>query len=420
MNRFWLAISVAALVSGCAKLQQDPLGDRPGIIQNTKPPGQKPEPQKPIDTEWLVIEGPESYSFMEERTDHVEFTVRTLDPDYVGRLDILNMASFPGAAFDPATGSFSWTPAKGFVIDGTPREVELKVRASAKSRAGDQTSFVRTKSVHLIVNRKLVIPELKSVTTTAALVREGASAQVTVVVQDPDGGPNPGEGPVLLFLPPVATSQATKSLAPFAVINSVAVDFPNRRWTFDVRINLVGAEVTTSSALGGLMFKAVNRFNRFTAEVPFTLKTYTQLTDLLSTWQTTDVPEIIAGTEATIPFLLFDPKGEALVDGWTNYTPTGANFRCQASRVGMTSCTLRWTAPDSMAGTQQMIYVSARGTNIDTSDTQSLSKTFTYYVNVKARPVQPPPPAGPAPAPTPLPAPRPRPSVIPVVEGVGR
>jgi hypothetical protein len=389
-------LMTAGLTSGCSlKFEQDPLASQPGPIRDGIPPNQKPEQPEPLKNGSVLVLGPSNYSFMEERTDNMQFRVNLLVSGYEAETIVVNLDSFPGASFDSKTGTFTWTPPKGTVLDGEFRELRLLIHSIATPANSDLPQLLGEKEVNLIVHRKMTIPEVRSVTTSPAnaTIREGAETNITVIVRDPDGGNSLQEGPSLLIFPPGASN--IKSLAPQASVTLLSNDANNKEWTYRITIRLIDEEFTTSSDMGGFRIRAVNRFNRSSVETNFSAKVFTKLSNLNISWF--EPAELTPGQENVIPFLVFDEKSEAMIDIQLATTlPAGADIRCQAARAGVLSCVFRWTPPGTAEEQNFSWNLNATGRNADRSDTQTTTRTFTLRAKVKALP---------PPAPTPTPEP---------------
>lgn len=396
-NFLMLAVLAGLMTAGCSlKFEQDPLAGQPDPIREGIPPQQKPD--KPQPTEKVLVRGPQNASFMEDREDSLQFNVTVLEPGYkLEETFIANIDAFPGATFDPATGIMKWMPPKGTVFDGTYREMRLVIHSIATPSNPERPQLLGQTEVNVIVHRKMSLPEVKSVTNTSpnALVREGADTVLNVVIYDPDGGSDVEDGPSLLIFPPSVVN--TKSLAPYTVVQVSSNDPIKKEWTYRVTIRLNNTEFTSGSDTAGFRLRAVNRFNQSSVDANFSTKVYTKLSNLNISW--VETAELTPGQENVVPFLVFDEKGEAMIDVQLASTlPAGADIRCQAARPGVLSCALRWV-PTGTASEQNFAWnLNATGRNADRSDTQTSTRMFTLRVKVKALP---------APTPTPSPSPTP-------------
>lgn len=116
-------------LAACSDMNQDPLANSSDAIRNAKPPETKPDITRPIRSDAIRIDSAEVVSFKEEVAAELAIKVRTLIPEYVSEITILNMGNFPGAIFDRMTGTFSWTPPRGTVSNGLVQEYSLQIEA---------------------------------------------------------------------------------------------------------------------------------------------------------------------------------------------------------------------------------------------------------------------------------------------------
>lgn len=421
MKRSLISLFIISLViSGCnLGMQQDPLDGQADKLRNTIQPGEKPDPERPLASDAVKPSGPTDVTFTEERSDNFTLQTRVLLPNYNASVEVLNLQEFPGAQFNLATGQFTWTPPKGFVTSGMYRRIQLHYRGIATPRDPSQRTLGSNEYlVNIDVTRSLRTPEIRSISnSTSGSWYEGTVMNLVLDVVDPDAGPGLGEGPTLLVLPP--TTSSVKSLAPFTSAVGVMNGSTNL-WRFTVTVTLTDAELTKSSTTAGLRFQIMNRFNSVSQQKELTSKLYTSLTNLNTSW--VDVPELTPNQENTVPFLIYDQKGEAIISvGAGSNNPFGSQVLCQPNiQTGATSCSFKWTPPYNTGEEFRDITVNAVARNSDTSDSRSLPKTFTLKLKVKS--LQAPTPApgpgpnpgpAPGPAPTPTPAPNPGPAPTP-------
>ena len=393
----WMIVPAVLVAATSCGLHQNPLSGRSDAVLNAAPPGQVQKPTDPTSSEAVRVDGPDVYSFMEERQDTVIVQLHVLKGNYNGVLSIGNPDLFPGSTFDPTTGTFTWTPVKGTVVDGAYRELDLKINGTAQPTDPALPQLIGSKMIHLVVNRKMEIPEIVSVTNNNNYVREGADYYFTVIVQDPDGGTGTGQAPVLTLLPPDQTSYVKRSFAPFVTVASVDNDPTTQRWTFQMKLSLTSEEITPSSDTGGFKIRVVNRFNQMSADSPISFKVYTRLSNLQTSW--TAPMTVTAGQANSLTFLVFDTKGEAVIDYLsTDGLPSSASIICPTAKIGVMSCTLTWTPDANMGGGYEDLTLYARGRNQDSSDTQVVNGRFPMHLNILPA-VNP----GPTPTPTPFP-----------------
>lgn len=385
MKKRFLSICLLSVLAaaGCSgNLNQDPLADRPDPIRDGRPPGSKPQLPEPQPSEAVLVEGPEIFSLMEERTDSIEFKVRLLVPGYEGGFEVQNLEAFPGAQFDSQTGIFSWTPAKGTVLDGFYREMDLRILGYGVPEDEEVPPLVRLKIVRLLVHRKMTVPELK-VESREKFFREGTNGEVTVTVTDPDGGAAADQSPEIIVLPPVGASPALKSLAGNVIIMSSSHNSTRKEWTFRLRVLMANEEFTSSSVEAGFRVRAINRFRQSSADALFRTRVYTRIGALSST-----LPgnvEVVPGQDNMIPFLIYDEKGEALISLVNSSgIPAGAELSCAPAKPGILSCLFKWRPEYSRSGQTVSVILEFAGRNQDAADTL-LPSNARFGLNLKVK-----------------------------------
>jgi hypothetical protein len=65
-NLYVLIPVMVSFLIGCGGTKQDPLADLPDAIRNAQSPNEKPGGEKPTTSDAVRVDGPESFSFMEE------------------------------------------------------------------------------------------------------------------------------------------------------------------------------------------------------------------------------------------------------------------------------------------------------------------------------------------------------------------
>src|SRR5262245_32236147 len=105
-------VLISGVLFGCG---QDPYKDKPDNIKNARPPQmQKSIPE--VSDKDLVIDSPSPrYNLRETREVKIQLVAKVLRPDLSATVVIENLEEFPGATFDAATTTFTWTPPVGFI-----------------------------------------------------------------------------------------------------------------------------------------------------------------------------------------------------------------------------------------------------------------------------------------------------------------
>jgi hypothetical protein len=375
-----LSILTLSLFLMSCGLSQNPLEKYPNAVQNPKPPATKPEVPEAIPSDALRLNAPDVVTFVETVESQFDLSGRVLIPGYVGRIEIINLADFQGAKFDPATGAFKWLPPKGIVMDGLMTERELLVRLVAESE--EKLPLIRLKSIKVLIQRLAGIPVVESVTTNATLFREGESYDFDIVVKDPDAGFVEELAPQVLILTPQNISPKIKSLSGYMTLSKKQLSSDGKSWIFSYRLNLNGEEVTDSSVQGGFDIQAVSRFGGVSAVVPYRAKVFTRLGRMVSNNQR-DKMLVPAGQSFQYVFFTWDPKLEAKLE-LVSYSglPPNVTFVCSAVSQGQLRCVLNWTPTETQIGSTYNLTYVVRGSNTDSTDTQTVTETFTQRISI--------------------------------------
>jgi hypothetical protein len=157
MKKIILLVMIAML-AGC-NFEQDPYKKYSGEIQRPIPPGKAKTPnEKPLPNNSMFIDVDPVFTLTE--TKETKFTVSghmTADP-LPFHIEIENLNSMNGAAFDKNTGLFSWTPPMGTIEFGYQKVFPLIAVMVTDS---DPVYTVR-KEVSLIVTRLAKQPKVLS------------------------------------------------------------------------------------------------------------------------------------------------------------------------------------------------------------------------------------------------------------------
>lgn len=111
MNKIFSIVLICFVLSACST-QQDPLSNAPDVVKQGTPPVDYSEDsiEKPIAKDALQIDVPNLINGQVNSSIEFKIQGRVLVPDVQFQLKIDNLAAFPGAVFDEATGEFKWIP----------------------------------------------------------------------------------------------------------------------------------------------------------------------------------------------------------------------------------------------------------------------------------------------------------------------
>lgn len=401
-------VTSAFLSCGPNMFEQDPLTGYSNDIKNAKPTVEKPRLQDPLKSEAVRVIGSEILSFKEGRLDKYAFKVNILLPDYEGELFIDNMDLFPGSTFDAKTGEFVWTPQRGTVTQPLYQELELVVVAVAKKiNNADDVIHTNTRKIPVIVYRQTSQPSIARVERTENVIREGGSALVSVTIKDDDGGLDPESSPELIILPGANGT----NLAPFVTVQNIKADIGKKEWKYDLRINLFNTEITDSVIRGDFSVKAANRFGQPSAESKIEYTIYTKLSSLEVIWD--QQYDMIPGQTNSVPFMVYDPKGEGVLSQLSQLTlPSGAQIKCAQPRSSVLNCQLIWNPPFNRSPQAYNWSFVAESKNKATADKVVVTQKHNFAVRVAYKEFNTPNPT-PTPSPTPRPGPTPSPTNSP-------
>lgn len=132
---------------------EDPFAGMPDEIRNPQTEGDRDrKPQAPSDLreeDFQFSTDQADYKFREGIPGEVKMTAKIARANFNAEIKVGNPVEFPGATFDPLTGTFEWTPATGVVTDPTqPLLKRMRVEISAIDSNG---RFVRSKEFFVAI-----------------------------------------------------------------------------------------------------------------------------------------------------------------------------------------------------------------------------------------------------------------------------
>jgi hypothetical protein len=359
--------AILGLSQGCS-FQQDPLATQPEEIRNGVAPETKTEePPRPDDPSALRIDTNDFYRVREGQLTEIQLSGRvTIGRQTKFTLDVDNLDKFPGAAFDPSTNVFSWTPPTDFVAgDEYTRSLTMDVILTA------ETNPVRTtkKQVLIFVDRVEANPKIVEVRSDFAnqFVREGERAKFFVTVEDPDGVDRDDLRPRLLAVPAKATRDVAAAVVMVPADEAQGGTNPkldpnnNRRWIYEMMLDLRGREVTVREEEFTFGLIALSRFGRSSSPDTQTLRVRTAVNTPAVSWF--DPIRLVIGQENLAQFSVYEPAGQGQVrvefvrfthtspDGATQFgtydrcdqLPGTASCVCRPqARSGAVFCSIRW------------------------------------------------------------------------------
>ncbi|MGZ3804178.1 MAG: hypothetical protein ACXVB4_08220 [Pseudobdellovibrionaceae bacterium] len=414
---FLNTVLILGVLAGCAsQWNQDPLSGVVGPFQTAQDKPTNVEAPKPIESNNVVVETADFYSFREGIEGELAITARILESDYVPTISVENLSDFPGASltvanYDSATrvltAKFSWTPALGTVSGNSSLEDKKDIKLLVLGNKPDSLVLTRHLAVKVSVGKTLSTPEIFSISERILETREGETSHITLKVRDKDAGSDAKSYPQIQVQPIFDKL----NLSSFVKL-SEPVLMGNNEFTIYLTLDLSAAELTKSRGSFGFTLKAISRFNQISEGQDIHVTVFTSFSKLQSTWF--DTLEVTGGIKKEFQFIFFDPKVELSVMSPTfNGLPQGATIDCKKVAANQL-CTFSWTPDLTAPAGEFSIHALVSAKNSDPQD--SLVKDTNFNLKLRVIPAPTPPPS-PTPSPTPAPAPTPPENPLPTPGG---
>lgn len=248
--------AIAFILMGCP---QDPYADKSDDVRNAPPPHYSEKPGEGVDSGRVKLESVSPfYEFYETQEGSANFQGRVLIDGIKFTLSVINPEDFPGHTFDPATGTFLWTPAKGVTGDQRMLQKTLSVQLTTTP---DSYGKIITKviNVPLYTHRKLGEPRITNITGLPALLFEGDYAELTVAFIDEDASDRPeGYSQIRTF---VATG-SSGFLSRFKALDEhpQLVSAQDHTWTMRYGLDLRDLKLDTDKLVLEIGFTVVSPF----------------------------------------------------------------------------------------------------------------------------------------------------------------
>ncbi len=185
-------MKMIALVSMCMILNacntnQDPLTNAPDAIKNGVPPTNKPgQSEEPLSKVALQIDAPSVVNGRVGSITEIKIQGRVLIPGVGFKLQIENMAQFPGATFDAVSGVFKWTPTKDAIANGVDGQFNLEILLITQPGSTGYPVSVEKKTITLNILRNYSKPVINSVTVNSQNMIVGGRYDLAVQLEDFD------------------------------------------------------------------------------------------------------------------------------------------------------------------------------------------------------------------------------------------
>lgn len=349
--------------AGCTGFNQDPLKDASNAVKNGVDPSTKPDLVKALPPgSYSLVVPEESIVFKIGQTKSYTLQLRAYVPEYNYSFSIVNLADFPGATFDAASGVFTWNPPSTAISALKSHDAfDAQVKISAVSKVGGQILESFDKVRFYVETDVTTLPSIKGINFAAAIsnplmFEEGAARDFTVTAEDLDGQDVNGMRPTLTF---------SGKLAAFATVRSTKYVASTNKWEFEVRTDLGGADVTKNMESAPLSVQVVNRLNKTSVPFKVDFVVLARLGAPLSTFDNTTT--FTVNTPNSVVFTIYDAQGESIPTlSSTSSLPLGAVINCEKSTRIFQQCRFEWT-PTTIGGYSTILEIETRSSSpVDT------------------------------------------------------
>lgn len=366
----------------------DPLAGMPDHIRNAKPGFEKSREIPVVEAEMPITSNQPYFLFLEGESGQATVFGRVLREGYDAKLAIKNINEFPGASFDPTTGTFRWAPTPGMVAaESNVLELTLWVQITATN--GTEV-ISREKGFPLLVQKKGIQAAVIRDTLQTQFVREGSTQTFDVVVQYRAAGPS-APPPDLMALIQETPSVYDEDLSKFVKQRGNPRQEPGNpmNWIYSFEINLYKAELTKNSE--DFTFQIVFMNTQGLASIPkeFQVQVRTNLEYIQTNESYYTRHRVKAGTTISKDLIMYDPKQEGILFAQLNAgatLPLGMTVNCNPGNHTSTYiCRVDWAVdPATPAGTRADLSFKARSTSQAVGDNYFVEDTFTIKFEVEA------------------------------------
>lgn len=331
----------------------DPLDGLPEHIRNAKPGFEKPINEGLSENEMPISSNQSYFLFFEGVQGEAVVSGRVLRDKYIAQLAIQNISDFPGASFDPTTGTFRWNPALGIVPDSSDMtERNLRVQMIAKSPDGREV-VSKTRDFPVLIQKVGIRAAIVGHNLNTAFVREGSALSFDVEVLY-RGVPNQPQPPDLRVQVEKPTNPWDADLSKYVTSAGAATQSraDANRWTYRFEIDLSEAELTKSSRDFKFKVAFVNPQGLSSTPQEFQVEVRTDLSAIISTEERGAI-EVNPGKTVTRDLVFLDPGDEGKLTAsliGPAQLPAGMTVNCRSGNsTAIHICTVTWAVDPTQA-----------------------------------------------------------------------
>lgn len=377
-----LALLTSLMFLTACEMQQDPLsGASDQVREGRLPDTNKPVAEKPLPKEAMQIDAPVLVNGRVGSQMEFKILGRVMTPDVGFTLSIDNLADFPGATFDAATGDFKWTPVKALVGGRPSVELVLRITLSTQSTEKNPTISVEKKAVSLVVVNSYSKPIVNTVTGQAQLL-VGKNYTMEFQVEDIDAF---SEDDVTVMIRDCPSNYYSDSIAHLVEVKKVKTDTANPgKYVGELSIGLSSADMLPS---GNYCFGLV-AVSKHGVSSELYKKEVSVEAKLKNTKMTMNLaPVLKVGEIAQVAFSIYDPSGNGILamtamDDIAAILP-GSSLSCKHG--GSAKSQLDCSGIINTTGAEAKVYsLNMEVENSTSRSNQKVTTRHTLRINVKA------------------------------------
>lgn len=379
-----LALLTSVLFLTACEMQQDPLANASDQVRNGHlPDTNKPVPEKPIPQDGLLVDAPDRVNA--RVGSEVQFKVggRVMIPGVTFKMMILNLADFPGAKFDEATGEFSWTPAKALLGSLPNLGMSLKVVLATNASPTHPTVSVRNHEVRFIIENTYTKPIVNTLEGSTGTWITGKTYEMTVTLEDIDAYAKEN---VSIQVRDCVPSYSSDSISHFVEVKNIKeVTGATGKYTGTVTVNLNNADTLT---YGTYCFGLV-AVSKHGVASDFYKREVTVEPRLRPTKMTMEsIPSLTAGESMQIAFSIYDPANFANIrlvsmDDLSTVLP-GSSLTCKKAYGTSSQLDCTGLVKTDLTTAAKTLTVNIKVESVSPRSIQTATNTHTLRINVKA------------------------------------